>query len=739
MIPLFAIAVLLASALLFVLQPIAGKLLLPMLGGSPGVWNAVMLFFQVMLLAGYLYAHLLRKAGSVWRQCAIHAALCVAAVLTLPIAIRETVLPTGGAEAVRALALLLGLCGAPAFVLCSASPLLQSWIATTRRSAARNPWFLYAASNVGSMGALLAYPFMIEPALTLTTQRSVWSALFMLLALVMTACGVWAARVPAADAVRAAPPSPAPRWSRRLMWLVLAMVPASMSIAVTQYITTDVASAPFLWVLPLAVYLLTYILAFGTRGAAIGDWSGQRLPLAAAVVSVMLLYSLRSPFYAVVPIHLALLFFAAMSCHGRLAALRPEPARLTEFYVILALGGALGGAFNTLLAPHLFHSIAEYPIAIVACCLLRASTLRIRRDPARPRRLLAIEVLCWIPVALILPVDLALERDILVASGIAEGWSNRLAWTLPVVLALVVMRFRLRFASAVAIILAIPLVSPQSASVLHVERTFFGVHRVAQTGDDTIRFNELYHGRTLHGVQRLDGLSPPEPLAYYTREGPLGDVFRVLDARAEEQNVAAVGLGIGAVAAYATPTRRVTFYEIDPAVIRIASNTTWFTFLSSAAPRATVVEGDARTSLARAEPASFDLIILDAFSSDAIPTHLMTREALALYTRALTPSGIIAWHISNHFLDLEPVVTALARDAGLIALVRADEPEEPEEAAGRWSSLYVVLARDQAALGTIASNPRWKTSEPRDTSRLWTDDYCDVPGALIVGDTDRER
>lgn len=736
-------AIFLSAFLLFSVQPMAAKVVLPILGGAPAVWNAAMLFFQAMLLAGYGYAHWLSSRPP-RTQAVLHLGVFTIAAATLPIGLRNAGTASEmvyGAPAAATLGLLLLAVGAPVFVLCGASPLLSRWFTLSGHPRRRDPYFLYAASNAGSMAGLLAYPIGLEPILTLSQQRSAWSIGYLLLLLLFVACAwplVVRSRHQKDRVAHASPPSdsqrPRPRATQRLTWILLALVPAGLTMAATQYLTTDIASAPFLWVIPLSIYLLTYILAFGPRGPALGRVGSRALPFAALGVATLLAAGVSSPLWLIMPAHLILLFIAAVACHGRLARERPDPARLTEYYLLVALGGVLAGVLNTFAAPALFDSVAEYPILIVAACLLRD---RMPGDGwaslPRPDRI-ANHALAWAVVAAIPVAFLVFDRRWLADAGLDASVRRGLTWGVPFFIAGPLLRLRWQFAAAVACIAALPqMSSSMRENILHRERTFFGVHQVHIRRAAGQVFHEYQHGRTIHGVQRLADDARAEPLAYYARSGPLGQLIATLESAHRFDQLAAVGLGTGAVAAYGRPDLRITFFEIDPAVVRIARNPAFFTYLSRSPSPIDIIEGDARLTLARQPDAIFDLILLDAFSSDAIPTHLITREALATYLRVLKPSGVIAWHISNRFLDLEPIVARLARDAGLVGLVAQHKPTPEETRREVAASIYVVLARAEDSLAPLRGFPGWHGLAGADGAQAWSDDYCDVARALLRG------
>lgn len=746
----FVAAVFLGAWLLFAVQPMAAKLILPLLGGSPGVWNTVMLFFQGLLLAGYASAHWLGERPA-RMQPIVLLGVGAAAALMLPIGLPtgERWLPGAHDSPQLAALVLLGLSvGAPAFLLCTVSPIVARWFSISGARGGDNPWFLYAASNAGSMLGLLSYPLLVEPNLTLSQQRWAWSMAYGVLLALLGVCGfVIATRGgrPAAHEPRHGARVPAPAASdapassltpQRLRWVALALVPASLSMAVTQYLSTDVAAAPFLWVLPLSIYLLTFIIAFsglGPRASVLASWM---LGPAVVLVAVLFIREQRTPIVFVMAAHLTLLLCAGLACHGRLASEKPDVARLTEFYLLMSLGGVLAGVFNTLWAPNLFDSVAEYPIMMAAACLLRPA-LDTKAGGPRWKR-----ALWWGLPALVIPVYFIASSPTILEGWLDWSMRQTMIWALPAALALAVLWSRAKLALAVAAMLFIPTLEDRArVDILLTVRTFFGVHRVMRFDIADASFHALWHGRTVHGVQRLGEAYRSTPLSYYTRSGPMGDVFAELERRAQEsgarQAAACVGLGAGALAAYGRPGLAMTFYEIDPIVKEIASNQSLFSYLEASRSPIDFVLGDARITLSRAPDASYDLIVIDAFSSDAIPVHLLTREALQLYFRKLKPGGMLALHISNIFLDLWPVVSALARDQGLAVIHRFDaditDKNRSEYGAGKDPSHWVVLARQSPDLGSLMMAEGWRTAASESSVpsvRPWTDDYSDVLGAV---------
>lgn len=698
-----------SAALIFWIEPLFAKLILPVLGGTPAVWTTALMFYQAVLFAGYLYAHLLMRMASARRQAALHLAVLAAAATTLPPVLPALPLvdPNRSPLPYALWALTAGV-GLPLFALSASAPLLQRWFAQSGHRHAADPYFLYAASNAGSLAALVAFPLVLEPSLRLGTQAAAWSIGYGLIGLLVVLCAV-ATKAPAPSAAASATAEPAGvRWR----WLALAAAPSSLLSGVTTAITTDVASAPLFWTVPLALYLLTFILAFARRTLLPVRLAMRLLPLPLAGV-VLGWFSL--PILGALPLalcHLATFFLAAYVCHAELARSRPAAGRLTEFYLVLSAGGLLGGTFNALVAPTVFTGVLEYPLALMLAVALRPALL-----PGGPRaRLLDVLLPAALAAGAVAIATLPGETTIgvMLAAALLSATG----------LALLAMR-PLRLALGIGAVYLAAVLAVADDEVLAQDRNFFGVLKVLRDTDQGLTL--LVHGTTLHGAQATAPERRRQPLSYYHPLGPLGDVFRTMEDRLEGGAVAAIGLGAGSVACYARPGQHWTFYEIDPAVVRVARDAALFTFLADCTPDAAMVVGDARLRLAEAADDAFRLIVLDAFSSDSIPVHLLTRQALGLYLDKLAAGGVIALHITNRHLDLRPVVAALAAERGLAALARYDRTP----ASGGKPSLWAVLAKDASGLGALAADPAWQPLPPPAT-RPWSDDFSDILTPLLA-------
>ncbi|TDR90185.1 hypothetical protein EV668_3027 [Enterovirga rhinocerotis] len=723
--PVFVATIGLSAFLLFAVQPLFAKLVLPILGGSPSVWSVATVVFQCLLLAGYAYAHGL-GAMPIRRAVPIHLALTGAASLTLPIALSPgwTSAPAGY-EIPWLAGLMLVSLGLPFFALAANGPLLQSWFSRTGHAQAGDPYFLYAASNIGSFAALASYPLLIEPTLRLRDQLQGWSAGFVLLIGLIAACGFLAMRGPAAAPRLEEEARHRAGLGRWLAWIGLAAIPSGLLVAVTAHISTDIAPMPLLWTLPLGLYLLSFVVAF--RPGQILDH--DRLTLIRIGLATLTLLALGQPTSLGVGLALHLGFFTltALACHRLLYRLRPPAGGLTGFYLALSVGGAIGGLFCGMLAPLVFDTLAEYPLLVVASLLCRSDW----RDQAPPRKALvqgaAALALCLgaIAASLLAP-----------KLGAPAGASSKLPFLAAAIVAILWWR---SVAASVVAAATIALLATHPGLIGGTPgesiRSFFGIHRIETTTDG--RFRVLSHGTTIHGAIQLRGedgsetVGRPEPTTYYTFEGVIGRaIASVRTARGGRIGSASlVGLGTGSLACHRREGEAWTFYEIDRSVIDIARDPARFRFLRDCGEMP-IVLGDARLTLASA-PAGQDLVLLDAFSSDSIPVHLLTREAIGLYLSRLGPHGVIVLHISNRHLDLRRILVRTAAEHGLVALVGTDETDEPAARRMRSRARIVVLARTLSDLGPIATDPLFTPLAPEPGRRPWTDDFSNVVEALL--------
>ncbi len=723
---LFAVTLFISALLMFVLQPMFGKILLPLLGGTPAVWNTCMVFYQTLLFCGYLYAHWLTSAHGSQRQIQIHTALLIFSIMALPVALPDNIAPpTVDNPTLWLIWTLLVAIGLPFFVVSTTAPLLQKWFSQSGHRSSDDPYYLYAASNAGSLLALLSYPFLLEPLIGLADQRLFWSIAYALLCLLIIVCAlaVWLnqAESDEDDASVEAPVVEPVALSQQCHWLVLALVPSSLLLGLTQYISTDIAAVPLLWILPLTLYLLSFILVFS-------KWADRIHPgmvtVQPALLLVFIAYSFINP--ALLPywldliLHALAFFLAVMVCHGELAKHRPPTQHLTRFYLLMSLGGMLGGLFNTFVAPFIFNAVYEYPIMIVAALLLRPGFFKGNwwLPTLFPLSVLALGItVYWATEQLFDYLDVIGGALILLA-GLTYSLRNS-----PLALGLL---------TGVILVFTLGLHSLAS-STLFQDRTFFGVLSVRNTviadekgNPETVR--ELYHGTTKHGAERLIGGEITTPLTYYSRPGPIGQLFNEFDSENQLWNIGAVGLGAGALACYSKEQQHWRFYEIDPLVVEVAQNPTWFNYLNRCSPKADMVIGDARLSLAKEADHSFDLLIMDAFSSDAVPTHLLTREAMQLYFSKLKDDGLLAFHITNRHLALKKVLADHVNHLQLAGLLQEFKPDSdvPLVIATDW----VVIAKQPQRLQRLQQSRlgHWQKLPLSFGMRPWTDDFTHIIG-----------
>ncbi|MBI1407036.1 MAG: spermidine synthase [Caulobacter sp.] len=745
---IYVLAVFCGAAMVFMVQPMVAKLVLPRLGGSPQVWNTSMAFFQAALLVGYGYAHLLQKVPRARDQVLIHLGVMILAAAMLPLRITSLLGdPSVDQPALWLLGVLALSIGAPFAALSATAPLVQAWHARVHgREGGPQPWALYAASNLGSLLALLAYPLVIEPTLALGDQRWGWSGLYLAFIAIMAALAVQIRRQDAGEeGVSSGPPltdqAAGVTWRQRLTWIALAALPSSLMLGVTLHLSTDVASAPFLWVAPLSLYLLTFIIAFQTR------------PLIKPAVALMLMSTALIVTVATLPfgapnvlmtlaIHLATFFLCALVCHQALVARRPDPAHLTDFYLCMSIGGVAGGAFNAFIAPAVFETVVEYGAVLCLCALVRPLW------PLRPTRrelillaiaaagvglaLIAVSDSFWrllqthpagsLPTADVIKVLSSAGVVALAACGVLVR-----ARALPFFLCVVLLAFTANAIDA-------------RADAYESRRSFFGVVHLTDTAvpglGGPVRL--LSHGTTLHGAQALSPGHRCRPLVYYAPETPIGQVFRRAQADHAAISVAAVGLGTGAVAAYVRPADRLTFFEIDPQVVAISRDPANFSYTTECA-RGPIdyVLGDARLTLEKQAEGLYDILLVDAFSSDAIPAHLLTVEALQSYLARIKPDGVVILHLSNRHLELVFPAASAAKAAGGYALFQGYVPSPDSATYEESGEDVMIVGRNRAALAAYAADPRWLLSPPP-TVRPWTDDYTNLVGAMI-GNLDGRR
>jgi hypothetical protein len=726
----YAVTAFFGAVLLFLLEPLVGKELLPVLGGAPAVWGTCMVFFQVCLLAGYGWAHILSTRVPGRLQPVVHVLVAVACALTLPLRAPMAAPPSDQAFPMPWLLGWLALAIGPTFFLVSATgPLVSRWFHQAR---GKEPWVLYAASNAGSALALVAYPIAVEPFLRLSQQRSVWSIAYLAFIALLAVAGVPMLR-------GSKVPVEKTKTVFSFRWVGLAAAPSAMMIAATTFVTTDVAPIPLLWVIPLALYLASLVIPFLDRPIIRHEKVLAAMPIAVLVLGFAMLVGTERLIVLGVIVHFGALFVVSLACHGELARTKPPAEGLTSFYLTVAAGGAAGGVLAALVSPVLFPAVWEYPLSAAAACFLRIGSPIADVEP-EPRSFerIAAEVegeplepdrMRWVRAAigpvLILAVLVAALR---IVQSAGEQW--RLLVLAQVATAVCVfvwwMRKRpVRFAILATAVLIAPEVTALTIQPLFRGRSFFSSHRVT----DFFGLHLYIQGTTIHGLQSEDPARKRVAGAYFHASGPAGEIL----SQWHPKRAGLIGLGVGSLATYAEPGQSFTFYEIDPVVARIAEDAKLFSFVPDARARGAevrIILGDARLELESADDGGYDLVVLDAYSSDVVPTHLLTREAFALYAKKLAPGGRILMNISNRYLDLDRVVAALVLDAHFTAMSRMDFDDTPEDhraaiADGKAVSHWILVAREQKDWDGLVFGDEWEPLKTKPV-RVWTDDYASV-------------
>lgn len=742
---IFAFTLFMSAGLLFVVEPMIAKMILPLLGGTPAVWNTCMMFFQALLLAGYLYAHLSSSRLQFSRQVLLHGAILLSACFFLPIVVSRQLMPSGETNPSGVvLVLLFASVGLPFFILSGSAPLLQKWFVRTGHPSVKDPYFLYSAGNIGSMAALISYPALIEPRLHLKEQSLLWAAGYGLLLVFTIICAFFAWRTTRrpggpADAAAGKTAIPdciamtaRPAGFERLRWIALAFVPSSLMMGLTTFVSTDVAAIPLFWVIPLSLYLFSFILVFANIPMTIHTTMLRLAPAALVALMFINIPMTKPDIWIIFLSNLTVFFIVAMACHGELVRSRPSADHLTEFYLWMSAGGVAGGVFNALIAPLVFTSIAEYPIVYALAAFLIPLPFKKTQTLQGSKITLLLDIL--LPVLLgalafwliaewpLWDVEIPLFNKLSDDAG--DALKVIITYSIPALLCfgVIFMKRPWRFGLAVsAITIAIMINDGWKEDIVHKERSFFGVIKVSNDAEHEYRC--LVHGTTQHGKQSLDPRCALEPLTYYHRTGPIGQVFRTFRGPRRKTRVALIGLGAGTLACYGEPGQHLTFYEIDPAIKRIATDPALFTYMRGCRADWEIIIGDARLKLEEAADGKYGLMVIDAFSSDAIPVHLLTREALNLYFSKLDSTGVLAIHISNKYLDLEPVLGRLAMDARLASRSQDDDTESTKT---RYRSHWIIMARKDTHFGAMANDPRWIKLRLAGHGPVWTDDFSNI-------------
>lgn len=836
--PVFTTVMFASAALIFLLQPMFSRMVTPLLGGSPAVWNTSMVFFQGALLIGYVYAHRIARLKSLQTQLYIHAGVIAIACITLflvggglKIVVSDALgLPNTATPILWLLGVLTLSVGIPYAAISATAPLLQSWYARTGRADAHDPYHLYAASNLGSLLGLAAYPILVEPLLGISVQSAAWATGFLVVGVAIIGAGYVALRSSDQNAVVSDEAAPVSTWGDRLFWMAAAAAPSSLMLGVTSHISTDVASAPFLWVIPLALYLLTFVFAFGKNADSWRDPVALLQPISLAALIVA--YT-QNEFLFTLGANLVCFFLSALVCHLALSARRPPVGRLTEFYMWVSIGGVLGGAATALLAPVIFNDVYEYPLALAAVALFLP-----RRDRPLPQyAALAIGISAigvaivrllwqdgsfvqfWEPGALslgdwaqsagivligLLVIAAGSERELArpasigVAALLGAAAIARLVWddngiqTADIAISagvmgfgvLVLMAHRRQLVREIVAILGFLLAAtvvivflirrqglPESVlfiilgiiavailanrskpalaaglviaafTAVHMNtadsniafqgRSFFGVTRVVEypnMPDGTLRV--MMHGTTIHGAQYVTGTRTRDPLTYYHPDTALGHATQVALSRYPQGRLGLIGLGSGSTSCLKRPQDTLTIFEIDPMVVRFSTQSGVFTFEPQCAPDAKVILGDARLGVQTLPDNSLDVLVVDAFSSDAVPAHLLTKEAIALYLRKLSPNGVIVLHLSNRNLDLVGEASRVVREGGFGGLWASSDSAPSQDYYTSFATSVMIITRDQATANSLLLGPDWYPAK-EEKGRAWSDEYINMVRPLL--------
>lgn len=740
----FSLCIFAGSFLLFLIQPMVGKILLPCLGGVPAVWTACMLFFQTALLAGYVYAEKSIKWLGCDRQSVLHLMLMVFGYLLLPVNVNVAGVETAFSQPTTwLLTRLTASIGFLFFIMAANAPLIQRYYSRTGQSDSADPYFLYSASNAGSLLALLAYPFALEPILKVSQQRYLWSGLYILQTLLVFACCLQLWRAKKADGrvdQNSEKVALSPTWRDAVRWSFYGFLPCSAMLGVTTHIATDIASGPMLWIFPLSLYLISFILVFARNELWRSiKWERLLFPVTLLIIATYHL-KISEPSWLTIPLHLLGMFLICMCFHSRLANNRPPAALLNSFYVWMSVGGIAGGIFNGIIAPISFTTQAEYILTLLLAALTVSAFSRINsdKDVSNNREILVLTgyIACVAVLAWLTPAN---KSRLLDTSGLYLGFVS---------LILIHLFYRFRKMSGIMLML-IAIMGAHSSSVdsrtIFIDRSFFGILRISRLATDGIVcdadlkipdvqdiFYCLHHGTTLHGVERKVDVRPVFPLSYYSRESPIGLIFRAGLTNRSFKNIGVVGLGCGTLAWYGRSWQHFDFFEIDPKVVEIAENPKYFTYLSKSKASWKNIVGDARINLQLVPDHTYDLLVIDAYSSDSVPVHLMTLEAFKLYQAKIKKDGVLVLHISNRYFKLSPVIKLICDQIGMSAVRAFDEPK-------RYSIRYdwydmdqvtrsdwVAATSDPEKMRLLRTYGDWKELPEYERYALWTDDYANM-------------
>jgi SAM-dependent methyltransferase len=727
---LFLLTILIGSFLLFLVQPMVARMALPRLGGAPSVWNSAMLVYQALLLCGYAYAHRLSRETP-RKQAMIHLALLLVAAFWLPIGLAGFNPPANGSPIFWVPWLLVASIGPLFFVVAAQAPLMQRWYALTGNQG--DPYALYAASNIGSFTGLIAYPLLVEPFMPMIAQSWLWSGIYMVLVLAIAACAwqLWISRDAALVQRVTDSDEPTIGWRRRLYWIILAAVPSGLMLSTTSHLTTDLMAMPLLWVIPLGLYLLSFSVAFADNQRP-AYWIGKVAPVVLLVTGAVVFMVWGKAAINGLAASLTLLFVVAVALHNEMFRTRPDPSQLTGFYLMMSLGGVIGGFFCAIVAPLIFDWTWEHPVLILLAAALIPQTqlFEVGEEDvfgARGLKFLMLAIaLIAVAVGIYSGVEMPLDPE--PAKMVLLG--------IIILLGIIVTGQRVAFALVVGALMFANGGWHNMKQTLDGSRmrSYFGTYTVSTSDNNAVRW--LSHGTTMHGMQMLN--QPTKPVSYYPTTSGVGIAMNKAEALyGPDASIGVVGLGTGTLACYRKPSQYWQFFEIDPLVIEIAREKKIFSFIERCAPNVPITLGDARLTLADVPKGKFDILALDAFSSDSIPLHLLTKEAFATYRRALKPDGLLLVHISNRYINLNPVVAAEAKNSGWAAALRHDSPTETLMGQGSRASQWIALSPDATKLkqltGTVGEKKAryydadgWIELDSPKGTRPWTDDYASV-------------
>ncbi len=724
---LFSLTLFMSACLMFILQPMFGKVLLPSLGGAASVWNTCMVFYQSILFLGYLYAHFLSHRLQIYQQFRVHSLLFLLSLIFIPIGVAENnTPPTETDPTIWLLSVLWMAIGLPFFILSTTSPLLQKWFSTIGHRSSHDPYFLSIASNTGSLLALLSYPLIFEPNIGLTDQQQLWSVCFVMLCALIAFCMSLTRQTKTAPQIQSNHYSALtvqPPLSLKLKWLILSFIPSSLLIGTTNFISTDIASVPLLWIIPLALYLISFIIVFSKYNNRVHKWIVIFQPW---IITPFLIYFFSNEKLAdytlELALHLLVFFISIMICHGELALKRPAANYLTHYYLIMSFGGMLGGLFNNFVVPFIFNDLYEYPLMIIAALLLNPYNKKKRGHLQENRTIIVLLSYLLFFAALVYFNYQQLTNNLALGVIITAIIANYFIFHKNIIY--------LALYSSVIASCTSPLQKHENQPLLQT-RNFYGVLSVTEniqtdSGTQNEILHTLYSGSTEHGSQLMDNNRACTPLSYYGIQGPIGQLFQAYHHRNEQWQIGIVGLGSGGLGAYAKNAQNWQFYELNPAVVNIATNTKLFSYLKNCVNRYDIHVGDARLSLEKQNALHFDLLIIDAFTSDSIPTHLLTKEAVELYFSRLNDNGLVVFHISNHYLELKQVLSDHAEKLGLSAVIQEFRPQNKLPLVHK--SDWVVLARNIHSLQPLLTgkNQNWQILQLHSSIQSWTDDFTSL-------------